>query len=38
MSAKLLQMVMAKSAAEGFHRRVETVESNVTFTIQAGRQ
>ena len=28
-------MATAKSAAEQFHRTVETVEANVTFTIQS---
>ena len=35
MSAKVLQMVAAKSAAEGFQRTVETMDTSVNFTIQA---
>src|ERR1035441_2536943 len=35
MSAKVLQMVAAKSAAEGFQRTVETVEASVNFTIRS---
>jgi acetoacetate decarboxylase len=34
MSAKVLQMVTTKSAAEEFQRTVETVEASVNFTIQ----
>ena len=35
MSAKVLQMVAAKSAPETFHRVVETLEANVNFDIRS---
>ncbi len=35
MRAKVLQMVTAKSAAEEFHRVVQTLEPNVNFDIRA---